>query len=161
MKEYASILTEYAKGGQHPQRMEDIFIKMTRSGLDIATWTLLSLFACLLQIWLICRFAGYDFVASWTPALWTVWSGLVGFGSTIIVLAGWSDPHFNTGLKANTLRLRYLLMADDSMRDIRVFQVCDLFLDQFNRQSAHRIFQMCDLRCPEFWTLTGHGTFPR
>jgi hypothetical protein len=59
------------------------------------------------------------------------------------------DPHFNTGLKANTLRLRYLLMADDSMRDIRVFQVCDLFLDQFNRQSAHRIFQMCDLRCPD------------
>src|SRR5580698_8686958 len=69
--------------------MEDIFIKMTRSGLDIATWTLLSLFACLLQIWLIFRFPGYDFVASWNPALWTVWSGLVGFGSTFIVLAGW------------------------------------------------------------------------
>jgi hypothetical protein len=69
--------------------MEDIFIKMTRAGLDIATWTLLSLFACLLQIWLIFRFPGYDFVASWNPALWTVWSGLVGFGFTIIVLAGW------------------------------------------------------------------------
>jgi len=40
-------------------------------------------------------------------------------------------------------------MADDTMRDIRVFQVCDLFLDQFNRQSAHGIFQMCDLRCPD------------
>jgi hypothetical protein len=74
---------------QHPQRMEDIFIKMTRAGLDIATWTLLSPFACLLQIGLIWRFPGYDFVASWNPALWTVWSGLVGFGSTIIVLAGW------------------------------------------------------------------------
>jgi hypothetical protein len=31
-------------------------------------------------------------------------------------------------------------MADDPMRDIRLFQVCDLFLSQFNRQSAHGIF---------------------
>jgi hypothetical protein len=35
------------------------------------------------------------------------------------------------------------------MRDIRLFQVCDLFLEQFNRQSANGIFQMYDLRCPE------------
>jgi hypothetical protein len=40
-------------------------------------------------------------------------------------------------------------MADDPMRDIRLFQVCDLFLDQFNGQSAHGIFQMFDLRCSD------------
>jgi hypothetical protein len=52
-------------------------------------------------------------------------------------------------LKQTHCELPYLLMADDTMRDIRVFQVCDLFLHQFNRQSAHGIFQMCDLRCPD------------
>ena len=41
------------------------------------------------------------------------------------------------------------MMADDTMRNIRVFQVYDLFLAQFNRQSAHGIFQMCNLRCPD------------
>ena len=40
-------------------------------------------------------------------------------------------------------------MADDAMRDIRLFQVCDLFLDQFNRQGTNGIFQMRDLRCPD------------
>ena len=40
-------------------------------------------------------------------------------------------------------------MAYDTMRDIRLFQVCDFFLDKFNRQSANGIFQMCDLRCPD------------
>jgi len=32
---------------------------------------------------------GRDFVASWNPVLWLVWSGLVACGSTLIVLAGW------------------------------------------------------------------------
>jgi hypothetical protein len=43
----------------------------------------------------------------------------------------------------------YLLMAYDTMRDIRLFQVCDFFLDKFNGQSANGIFQMCDLRCSD------------
>jgi hypothetical protein len=43
----------------------------------------------------------------------------------------------------------YLLMTDDGMRHIRLFQVCDLFLGQFNGQSADGIFQMRDLRCPD------------
>ena len=42
-----------------------------------------------------------------------------------------------------------LLMTDDGMRHIRLFQVCDLFLGQFNGQSADGIFQMRDLRCPD------------
>jgi hypothetical protein len=41
----------------------------------------------------------------------------------------------------------YLLMTDDRMRHIRLFQVCDLFLGQFYGQSADGIFQMRDLRC--------------
>jgi hypothetical protein len=40
-------------------------------------------------------------------------------------------------------------MADDPMRDIRLFQVCDLFPDQFKGQSADGIFQMFDLRCSD------------
>jgi hypothetical protein len=49
-----------------------------------------------------------------------------------------------------------LLMPDDAMRHIRLFQVRDLFLDQFYGQSADGIFQMCDLcrsdnrRCNRF-----------
>jgi hypothetical protein len=43
----------------------------------------------------------------------------------------------------------YLLMTHDGMRHIRLFQVCDLFLGQFNGQSANGIFQMLDLRCPD------------
>ena len=43
----------------------------------------------------------------------------------------------------------YLLMAYDTMRDIRLFHVCDLFLNQFNRQSVNGIFQMCDLCCSD------------
>ena len=42
-----------------------------------------------------------------------------------------------------------LLMTDDGMRHIRLFQVFDLFLGQFNGQSADGIFQMCNLRCPD------------
>jgi hypothetical protein len=40
-------------------------------------------------------------------------------------------------------------MTDDGMRQIRFFQGCDLFLGQFNGQSADGIFQMRDLRCPD------------
>ena len=61
----------------------------------------------------------------------------------------WPEPSDKSGVLLHTVSFPNLLMADDTMRDIRVFQVCDLFLDQFNRQSAHGIFQMCDLRCPD------------
>ncbi len=40
-------------------------------------------------------------------------------------------------------------MTDDGMRQLGLFQVYDLFLGQFNGQSADGIFQMRDLRCPD------------
>jgi hypothetical protein len=72
--------------------MGDIFIeiKMTRVGLDAAVCTVLSVYACLLQMWLILRLPGDGFVASWNPLLWIVASGLVAFGSTFIVLTNWA-----------------------------------------------------------------------
>ena len=48
-----------------------------------------------------------------------------------------------------------LLMPDDVMRDIRLFQVSHLFLGQSYRQSANGIFQMADLRCPMIGAVTG------
>ncbi len=42
-----------------------------------------------------------------------------------------------------------LLMTHDAMRHIRLFQIGDLFLSQFNGQRADGIFQMRDLRCPD------------
>jgi len=40
-------------------------------------------------------------------------------------------------------------MTDDAMRHIRLFQIRDIFLSQFNGQSADGIFQMRNLRCPD------------
>jgi hypothetical protein len=40
-------------------------------------------------------------------------------------------------------------MTDDGIRQIRLFQVCDLFMGQFNGQSADGIFQMREPRCPD------------
>ena len=42
-----------------------------------------------------------------------------------------------------------LLMTNDGMRHIRLFQIGDLFLSQFNGQSADGIFQMRNLGCPD------------
>jgi hypothetical protein len=73
------------------------------------------------------------------------------FGASTIRLRGrWRpilQPAPALACAKDSIRVN-LLMADDPMRDIRLFQVCDLFLAQFNRQSAHGIFQMCNLRCP-------------
>ncbi len=44
---------------------------------------------------------------------------------------------------------RCLLMSDDAMRDIRLFEMCHLCVGQFNGQSANRIFKMRDLRGPD------------
>jgi len=40
-------------------------------------------------------------------------------------------------------------MTHDAMRRIGLFQIGDLFLSQFDGQSADGIFQMRDLRCPD------------
>lgn len=40
-------------------------------------------------------------------------------------------------------------MPDDGMRHVLLFEVGDLFLGQFHRQSANGIFQMRDLRRPD------------
>ena len=44
---------------------------------------------------------------------------------------------------------RYLLMSDNPMRDIRLFEMCHLGVGQSNGQSANRIFKMRDLRGPD------------
>src|SRR6478609_9175406 len=63
--------------------------------------------------------------------------------------AATSSGAIQPGYKQTHRDLAYLLMADDPMRDVRLFQVCDLFLDQLNRQSTNGIFQMGELRCPD------------
>lgn len=45
--------------------------------------------------------------------------------------------------------ISYSLVADDGVRHIRLFQVCDLFGGQHDGQGADGIFQMRDLRGPD------------
>ena len=42
--------------------------------------------------------------------------------------------------RSGILMTNYLLVTDDVMRHIWLFQVCDLFLSQFNIQSTNGIF---------------------
>ncbi len=46
-------------------------------------------------------------------------------------------------------RSMYLLMTNDAMRHIRLFQKSDLFRGQLNGQRTDGIFQIRDLRCPD------------
>ena len=52
-------------------------------------------------------------------------------------------------LKQTVRWLEKLRMTDDAMRHIQLFQICDIFLSQFNGQSADGIFKMRDFRCPD------------
>ena len=50
---------------------------------------------------------------------------------------------------------RCLLMSDDGMRDIWLFEICDLVRGKLNGQSADGIFQMRDLGAPMIGAVTG------
>jgi hypothetical protein len=81
--------TEQPTRRTHPTcKLEDISIKMTKTVLDIVVCILLALFECLLQTWDKLGLPDDDFISSWNHILWVVWSGLVTFVSTLIVLAG-------------------------------------------------------------------------
>ena len=62
----------------------------------------------------------------------------------------WDAAHtIVQGLQPGTIYTMGLLMTDDGMRHIRLFQICDLFLGQMHGQGTDGIFQMRDLRCAD------------